>query len=594
MSNTFTKPSNLIAGTTARAADINLRVDSTETGFDNVEAITNRSVKLPVGTSGDQVLSESAPNRALKEIGFDANGDLVLIGSAFQWKGDWATSTAYGKNDVVRDSSTKNIYAVTVDHTSGVLATDISAAKLSLAINVVDVETAKAAAQTAQAAAETAETNAETAETNAETAETNATAQAVTSTAQAVIATAKASEALASASAGAASATTAASSATAATSSATAGATSATNAANSATASASSASTATTQAGLATTNGEAQVSLAATQAGLATTNGAAQVTLATTQANDSATSATASAGSASTSTTKASEASTSATAAASSATGAASSATNAATITALTMGAGSSNPTTGTGGGALVTGALFFNTTDNAMNVYNGSGWVGASSSVNGTAERTVYTATASQTTFAATYDVGFVDVYLNGIKLQVTADFSDSSGTNIVLTVGATVGDIVDIIAYGTFNVANTYTPATADAKFAQVANNLSDVASAATTRTNLGLAIGTDVEAFDANKYPAPTVTGTSTTATNASFHIASAGGITITLPASPTAGNYVIIKDGTGAAETTTFTVARNGSNIASSATDLTFDKNFAEVVMTYVNATIGWSV
>ena len=89
-------------------------------------------------------------------------------------------------------------------------------------------------------------------------------------------------------------------------------------------------------------------------------------------------------------------------------------------------------------------------------------------------------------------------------------------------------------------------------------------------------------------------PVSTGTNTTATNASFHIASAGGITITLPASPTAGNYVIIKDGTGAAETTTFTVARNGSNIASSATDLTFDKNFAEVVMTYVNATIGWSV
>ena len=41
MSNTFTKPSDLIAGTTARSADINDRVDSTETGFDNVEVITN-------------------------------------------------------------------------------------------------------------------------------------------------------------------------------------------------------------------------------------------------------------------------------------------------------------------------------------------------------------------------------------------------------------------------------------------------------------------------------------------------------------------------------------------------------------------------
>jgi len=95
------------------------------------------------------------------------------------------------------------------------------------------------------------------------------------------------------------------------------------------------------------------------------------------------------------------------------------------------------------------------------------------------------------------------------------------------------------------------------------------------------------------DAAQVP-PTITGANVTAVNASYHIVSAGGITITLPASPSAGNYVTIKDGTGVAADTTFAVARNGSNIASSATDLTFDKNFAEIVMTYINSTIGWSV
>jgi len=85
-----------------------------------------------------------------------------------------------------------------------------------------------------------------------------------------------------------------------------------------------------------------------------------------------------------------------------------------------------------------------------------------------------------------------------------------------------------------------------------------------------------------------------GTSYTASNRDYVVATAGGITITLPASPSAGDTVVVKDGTGAAATTSFTVARNGENIASSATDLTFDKNFAEIVMTYVNATIGWSV
>ena len=73
-----------------------------------------------------------------------------------------------------------------------------------------------------------------------------------------------------------------------------------------------------------------------------------------------------------------------------------------------------------------------------------------------------------------------------------------------------------------------------------------------------------------------------------------MASAGSITITLPASPSAGDYVTIKDGTGAAETTSFTVGSNSSNIASSASDLTFDKNFAEITLVYINGTIGWSV
>ena len=89
-------------------------------------------------------------------------------------------------------------------------------------------------------------------------------------------------------------------------------------------------------------------------------------------------------------------------------------------------------------------------------------------------------------------------------------------------------------------------------------------------------------------------PILKGTNYTAAVGEFVTATAGSITITLPASPSAGNTVTIKDGTGAAATTTFTVARNGSNIASSATDLVFDKNFAEITMSYIDGTIGWSV
>ena len=93
---------------------------------------------------------------------------------------------------------------------------------------------------------------------------------------------------------------------------------------------------------------------------------------------------------------------------------------------------------------------------------------------------------------------------------------------------------------------------------------------------------------------QYSAPQLKSANYTAVVGEFIVASAGSITITLPASPSAGDYVTIKDGTGAAETTSFTVGRNSSNIASSASDLTFDKNFAEITLVYINGTIGWSV
>jgi hypothetical protein len=86
----------------------------------------------------------------------------------------------------------------------------------------------------------------------------------------------------------------------------------------------------------------------------------------------------------------------------------------------------------------------------------------------------------------------------------------------------------------------------------------------------------------------------TSSPSTLVDGQYCVAGAGSITFTLPASPSVGDSVIIKDGTGAAATTSFTVARNGSNIASAASDLTFDKNWAEITLTYIDGTIGWSV
>ena len=111
-----------------------------------------------------------------------------------------------------------------------------------------------------------------------------------------------------------------------------------------------------------------------------------------------------------------------------------------------------------------VQGDLWFDTANNVMKVYGSGGFVTAASAVNGTANRFKYTATASQTTFTGAddntnilaYDAGFIDLFLNGIRLVNGTDFTATSGTSIVLTVGAAANDILEIVAYGTFELAN------------------------------------------------------------------------------------------------------------------------------------------
>ena len=57
-------------------------------------------------------------------------------------------------------------------------------------------------------------------------------------------------------------------------------------------------------------------------------------------------------------------------------------------------------------------------------------------------------TATAGQTVFSGTYTAGFVDVFLNGSKLD-SSEFTASNGTSITLTTGATENDVIEIIGY-------------------------------------------------------------------------------------------------------------------------------------------------
>jgi len=152
--------------------------------------------------------------------------------------------------------------------------------------------------------------------------------------------------------------------ATAAAASATAAATSETNAATSA-----------TNAATSETNAAASAAAAATSE----SNSSGSSTSAAASAAAAATSATNAATSESNAGTSATAAATSATSAATSATSAATSATNAeASFDSLDdryLGAHGSDPSTDNDGNALITGALFFNSSTNEMKVWNGSAW---------------------------------------------------------------------------------------------------------------------------------------------------------------------------------------------------------------------------
>lgn len=53
-------------------------------------------------------------------------------------------------------------------------------------------------------------------------------------------------------------------------------------------------------------------------------------------------------------------------------------------------------------------------------------------------------------------YIVGYVDVYVNGVRLTETADFTAADGTTVTLQYNPSIGDTVDVVTYGSIELAN------------------------------------------------------------------------------------------------------------------------------------------
>ena len=85
------------------------------------------------------------------------------------------------------------------------------------------------------------------------------------------------------------------------------------------------------------------------------------------------------------------------------------------------------------------------------------SGYIGTQPVPQSTQTRETFTATASQTSFATGgYQAGYIDVFLNGVKLVDGTDFTATNGSDVVLTTGAASGDTLEVVAYTAFTVAD------------------------------------------------------------------------------------------------------------------------------------------
>ena len=145
----------------------------------------DRSIKFSLtNTIGSLEITENANDRKNKVLGFDNLGEFEVLKELGSYRGDWTAGRSYVVRDIVKDTSTNNIFFCNTAHTSQgaqPLTTNTNSANWDLIVDAAAATTsannaassATASANSATAAANSA-TAAATSETNAATSETNA------------------------------------------------------------------------------------------------------------------------------------------------------------------------------------------------------------------------------------------------------------------------------------------------------------------------------------------------------------------------------------------------------------------------------------
>jgi hypothetical protein len=175
------------------------------------------------------------------------------------------------------------------------------------------------------------------------------------------------------------------------------------------------------------------------------------------------------------------------------------------------VGPSATAPATRVDTSALQVGDLYFDTATNTMKVYSSGGWVSTGSSVNGTSNRFTYTVSSSTVTITGAdddgntlaYDAGYIDVYLNGVRMVNGTDVTVTSGTSVVFAtaIGTSGTDIVDIVAFGTFQLANFSINDANDVSTAGISDGQVLVWNASASSFQAGNASSAEVYGFNKN---------------------------------------------------------------------------------------------
>jgi len=95
------------------------------------------------------------------------------------------------------------------------------------------------------------------------------------------------------------------------------------------------------------------------------------------------------------------------------------------------------------------------------------SGYIGASPLTQAVQKRQSFTATSGQTVFSFSYQPGYLDVFLNGVKMRDTEDYVATNGTSVTFNTGITLGGEVDLVTLSNFTPHDSYFKAESDARY-------------------------------------------------------------------------------------------------------------------------------